>query len=44
MKVIKYWMLIVLLGLSQIACNTVEGVGEDVESAGDAIEDAADND
>ncbi|HEX7079873.1 MAG TPA: entericidin A/B family lipoprotein [Gammaproteobacteria bacterium] len=24
------------------ACNTVEGVGEDVEAAGDAIEDEAD--
>lgn len=24
------------------ACNTVEGAGEDVESAGQAIEDAAD--
>lgn len=29
----------VLAGLS--ACNTMEGVGEDVESAGDAIEDSA---
>lgn len=28
-----------MLGLS--ACNTVEGVGEDVEAAGDAIEDEA---
>ena len=28
-----------LLGLS--ACNTVEGVGEDVEAAGDAMEDSA---
>lgn len=24
------------------ACNTVEGVGEDVQSAGEAVEDAAD--
>jgi entericidin B len=24
------------------ACNTTEGVGEDVESAGEAIQDAAD--
>lgn len=28
---------------SLAACNTVEGVGKDVESAGDAIEDAADD-
>jgi len=27
------------LGLA--ACNTVEGIGEDVEAAGDAIEDEA---
>lgn len=25
------------------ACNTVEGVGEDIEDLGDAIEDAADD-
>ena len=29
-----------LIGIS--ACNTVEGVGEDIEAAGDAIEDEAD--
>jgi predicted small secreted protein len=27
---------------SLTACNTTEGVGEDIEEAGDAIEDAAD--
>ncbi len=26
------------------ACNTVEGIGEDIEEGGDAIEDAADRD
>lgn len=26
------------------ACNTVEGAGEDIESAGEAIQDGADND
>lgn len=25
------------------ACNTVEGAGEDIESAGEAIQDGADN-
>lgn len=25
-----------------VGCNTVEGVGEDIEAGGDAIEDAAD--
>lgn len=32
--------LAMIAGLS--ACNTVEGVGRDVQSAGDTIEDAAD--
>ena len=31
--------LFFVLGLS--ACNTTEGVGKDMESAGEAIEDAA---
>lgn len=38
-----------LLGLAMVAgalmvsaCNTVEGVGQDVKSAGQAVEDAAD--
>jgi predicted small secreted protein len=34
--------LMVLVGLSMlIGCNTMEGVGEDLEQAGGAIEDAA---
>lgn len=28
--------------LALAACNTVEGAGEDVESAGQAVQDAAD--
>jgi predicted small secreted protein len=36
---LKYAALAV--GLLVVACNTVEGVGEDVESAGNAVEDAA---
>ena len=28
--------------LAVAGCNTVEGVGEDVSSAGDAVKDAAD--
>lgn len=32
---------LVLLLLSLTACNTVAGVGRDVEAAGDAVEDAA---
>lgn len=38
--------LIVLLaltgGLAVAACNTVEGAGRDVQSAGEAVSDAAD--
>lgn len=30
--------------LALSACNTVEGAGEDVEAAGEAIQDGADND
>ena len=30
-----------LLAISLVGCNTVEGFGEDVEAAGDRIEDAA---
>ena len=34
--------VMVLAGmLSLAACNTVEGVGKDVKSAGNAVEDAA---
>jgi entericidin B len=33
---------ITVLALS--ACNTVEGAGKDVENAGEAIQDGADND
>lgn len=28
-------------GLALAACNTIAGVGEDVKSAGDCVEDAA---
>lgn len=39
-------ILLALLGIVSFglaACNTTEGVGEDLEEAGDAIEDAADD-
>ncbi len=32
-----------VFSLSLAACNTVEGVGEDVRSAGDAIDDASED-
>ncbi|KGM06272.1 hypothetical protein LP43_2146 [Methylophaga thiooxydans] len=40
MKTITLFLTLAL-GLSLTACNTMEGVGEDVEAAGDAIEDSA---
>ena len=30
-------------GFALSACNTTEGVGEDIEAAGDAIDDAAED-
>ncbi|MEX1108313.1 MAG: entericidin A/B family lipoprotein [Dongiaceae bacterium] len=30
-------------GVALSACNTTEGVGEDIEAAGDAIDDAAED-
>ncbi len=32
-----------VFGVSLQACNTTEGVGEDIEAAGDAIDDAAED-
>jgi len=39
-------MALLIAGMSaatMTACNTTEGVGEDIESAGDAIDDAAED-
>ncbi|MFI4860214.1 MAG: entericidin A/B family lipoprotein [Phycisphaerales bacterium JB063] len=41
---IRNWSIL-LLGIAAFAlagCNTMQGAGEDIESAGDAIQDAAD--
>lgn len=40
----KKLMISALVGVSLLvsACNTVEGAGKDLQSAGDAVEDAAD--
>ena len=32
-----------LLAASAAACNTVEGIGQDTQAAGQAVEDAADS-
>jgi predicted small secreted protein len=34
---------VTMLGATLSACNTVEGVGRDIERAGDAIQDEADD-
>lgn len=34
-------MAMVAAGIMTTACNTVEGAGKDISSAGDAIEDTA---
>ena len=33
--------LLAVLGLGLGACNTVQGAGEDLENAGEAVQDAA---
>lgn len=37
-------LLAALTLMSVTACNTIQGAGEDIESAGEAIGDAADDD
>ncbi|MEC9372640.1 MAG: entericidin A/B family lipoprotein [Planctomycetota bacterium] len=49
MSVSKFFRrFMVLAGLASClalaSCNTIEGAGEDVESAGEAVQDAADGD
>lgn len=34
-----YWLMALLIALSQTACNTTQGVGEDVQETGEAVED-----
>lgn len=44
MKKFSQWSIL-MIGIAAFAlggCNTMEGAGEDIESAGDAIQDAAD--
>lgn len=41
MKNLKLIAIISLMTLSVAACNTVEGVGQDVERLGNGIEDSA---
>ena len=36
-----FLLALIAAGLTTAACNTVEGVGEDAQAAGAAVEDAA---
>lgn len=36
-------LVLTLMGASVSACNTTEGFGEDMQSAGEAIEDTAED-
>ncbi|MGF1607427.1 MAG: entericidin A/B family lipoprotein [Rhodothalassiaceae bacterium] len=38
------WLALIATMMLLAGCNTVEGAGEDIESVGDGIEDAADDD
>ncbi len=42
MRAAKILLITALASLTLMACNTVEGLGKDIKSAGDTIEDAAD--
>ena len=41
MKKLATGVLIALTALSLAACNTIRGIGQDVERAGEAIQDAS---
>ncbi len=41
MKKIVFTALVFVFALSTVACNTVRGIGEDVQAGGRAIEKAA---
>lgn len=41
LKSVYVLMLALTFGASLTACNTMEGVGQDIERGGDAIEDKA---
>ncbi|WP_211232707.1 entericidin A/B family lipoprotein [Marinobacterium litorale] len=41
MAALSSLVMVISLGIS--GCNTIEGAGQDIEKAGDAIEDAAED-
>ena len=41
-RILGIFLIVILLGVTTVGCNTIRGVGEDVEDAGEAVQDAAD--
>ena len=41
MKLKTFWLLLMFAGAGLAGCNTIEGIGEDMESAGSAIDESA---
>ncbi len=39
LTILKLIPLLMLLAIATVACNTVEGAGKDVESAGEGLQD-----
>ncbi|HAD24768.1 MAG TPA: entericidin EcnAB [Alphaproteobacteria bacterium] len=42
LRILRNLMILSFAGLLAAACNTIEGAGEDIQSAGERIEEAAD--
>ena len=42
LRILFLWLLLVAAAITAVGCNTIEGVGEDLEQAGQAIQDAVD--
>jgi predicted small secreted protein len=40
LRMLVVWCLLIALALAAVGCNTMEGIGEDLEQAGQAIQDA----
>ncbi len=41
MRLIRLFSVLILVSFSVVACNTVEGMGRDIRSAGDTITGSA---
>lgn len=41
MKMMKIFLFVFLISTTVPACNTVDGIGEDLQEGGDAVRDAA---